>query len=59
MTAAEFTKERYEYLDGLAEEYGMDRQAVYAIADLLGPNEDYDGLVSELESLGEMRFSWQ
>lgn len=59
MSRAEFTKERMEYLDGLADDYGIDRQAVYAIADLLGPNEDYDGLVNELEDFGEMRFTWE
>lgn len=59
MSRAEFTKERYEYLDGLADEYGIDRHAVYAIADLLGPNEDRDGLVTELEDFGEMLFTWE
>lgn len=58
MSRQEFTKERMEYLDGLAEEYCIDRQAVYALADLLGPNEDYDGLVAELEDFGQMWFYW-
>ena len=58
MAWAEFIKERCEYLDGMADEYCVDRQAVYALADLLGPNEDYDGLVTELEDFGEMRFTW-
>ena len=59
MAWAEFTKERCEYLDGLADEYEIDRNAVYALADLLGPNEDRDGLVAELEDFGEMRFAWE
>lgn len=58
MSMAEFTKERIEYLDWLAGEYCVDREAVYALADLLGPNEDYDGLVAELEDFGEMQFTW-
>lgn len=54
----EFTEERREYLNGLAEEYDVDKTAVYALADLLGPNEDHDGLVAELEDFGQMRFMW-
>ena len=38
---------RADYLAVLCEEY--DRQAVYALADLLGPEEDFDGLVTSLE----------
>ena len=38
---------RKEYLESLCEEY--DPQAVYALADLLGPDEDFDGLVTSLE----------
>lgn len=45
----EYTPERLEYLKGLADNYGVDLDVVFAIADILGPNEDYDGLVSELE----------
>jgi len=43
----EMTKEREEYLDSLTDEY--DEEAVYAIAEILGPSEDYDGLVLSLE----------
>ena len=39
---------RKEYLTGLAEDYGISRADVFAIADLLGENEDYDGLLSML-----------
>lgn len=39
--------DRKEYLVSLADEYG--EHVVYLLADLLGPNEDFDGLVSELE----------
>ena len=39
---------RKEYLLGLAEDYGIRRADVFAIADLLGESEDYDGLLSML-----------
>jgi len=38
---------RREYLESLCEEYPP--EAVYALADLLGPLEDFDGLVAGLE----------
>lgn len=41
--------DRIEYLDGLADDYGIDPDTVYAIADILGENEDYDGLVTTLQ----------
>jgi hypothetical protein len=40
---------RKEYLTGLAEDYGIARSDVFMIADLLGENEDYDGLLSMLD----------
>ena len=40
---------RKEYLIGIAEDYGMNRNDVFAIADLLGESEDYDGLLSMLD----------
>jgi hypothetical protein len=43
--------ERKEYLDNLADEYGIDKYTVYALADMLGESEDYDGLISTLEDL--------
>lgn len=44
-------KNRKDYLDSLAEDYGIDRHTVYAIASMLGPNEDFDGLVSNLQDI--------
>jgi len=40
---------RAEYLDSLAEEYGMDIDVVLNLAELLGPNEDFDGLVTTIQ----------
>ena len=42
---------RADYLSCLAEDYGVDQQTVQALADLLGPNEDFDGLVISLEDM--------
>jgi hypothetical protein len=39
---------RKEYLLGLADDYGIRRADVFAIADLLGESEDQDGLLSML-----------
>ena len=38
---------RRDYLESLAEEYPRD--AVFALASILGPNEDFDGLITSLE----------
>lgn len=40
---------RIEYLEDLADNFGIDNDTVYAIADILGESEDYDGLISTLE----------
>ena len=39
--------DRAEYLDSLAEEYEID--VVLNLAEILGPNEDFDGLVTTLQ----------
>ncbi len=47
-----FTSRR-DYLDDLADNMGIDKATVYALADLLGPSEDFDGLVTALEDMVE------
>ena len=42
---------REEYLVDLASEYGVPADIVFTLADVLGENEDFDGLVSELEDI--------
>lgn len=42
---------RREYLESLAEDMGVDRDTVFMLASLLGPSEDFDGLVTELEDM--------
>jgi hypothetical protein len=44
---------RAEYLAMLADDYCVSLSTVRAIADMLGPNEDFDGLVTALEDMGE------
>lgn len=40
---------RADYLDCLAEDFGIPVETVRALADILGPGEDFDGLVVALE----------
>jgi len=42
---------RVEYLSTLAEDYGVPLNRVAALAQLLGPDEDFDGLVSMIDDL--------
>lgn len=46
-------KNRKDYLKSLAEEYDVDYATVYSLANILGENEDFDGLISELDGIGE------
>lgn len=45
------TRERYEYLREVADEYGVPLKQVLALASVLGPNEDHDGLISMVEDM--------
>lgn len=45
---------REDYLNSLAGDYGVNVNTVHALADMLGPNEDFDGLLSELEDAADM-----
>ena len=47
---------RTEYLENLASDYGVDITTVYSLADMLGSNEDFDGLVSGIEDYINMGF---
>jgi hypothetical protein len=42
-------KDREDYLTSLAQDFGIDMTAVRMISDILGPSEDFDALISELE----------
>jgi hypothetical protein len=40
-------RSRRHYLESLCKEF--DKESVYILADLLGPSEDFDGLITALE----------
>ena len=40
---------RDDYLNCLSEDYGVSIEDVYCLAEMLGENEDFDGLVCALE----------
>ena len=42
---------RKAYLIDLADSYGLDQSIVFALADMLGSTEDFDGLVNALEDI--------
>ena len=44
-------KNRKEYLISLADDFCLDKEMVFMVADLLGGSEDFDGLVTELEDM--------
>jgi uncharacterized protein YktA (UPF0223 family) len=50
--------DREHYLSCLAEDYGFDLNTVKVLADLLGPDEDFDGLVSQLEDMWWVEGRW-
>ena len=41
--------DRDNYLTCLSEDYGVSIEDVYSLAEMLGENEDFDGLVCALE----------
>jgi len=43
---------RHAYLVSLADDSGVELETVLMLADLLGPDEDFDGLVTALEDGG-------
>lgn len=42
---------RKEYLLSLVEEYDVDKETVFSLASILGPSEDFDGLIAALEDV--------
>lgn len=45
---------REKYLREIALEYDVPVDVVFALAEILGPTEDYDGLISMLEDFEDM-----
>ncbi len=46
-------KDRADYLQSIAEDYGAPLSTVQVLADMLGPSEDFDGLVVALEDYND------
>ena len=46
-------KSRDHYLRSLAEENGVDEDSVFVLANVYGPNEDFDGLVTAVADLAD------
>jgi hypothetical protein len=44
---------RRHYLECLAEDMGIDKTTVFMTASILGSSEDFDGLITTLEDMGE------
>jgi hypothetical protein len=40
---------RKDYLENLAEDFGVEKAVVFEMAFILGENEDFDGLVTSIE----------
>lgn len=47
-------KDRQDYFESLADENGVDISVVYAVSDMLGEIEDFDGLPITLEDYAFM-----
>jgi len=47
---------RKDYLNHLADDFGIERDTVYSIASMLGSSEDFDGLVTALEDYAEENY---
>jgi hypothetical protein len=47
-------KDRNDYLTSLVKDFGIDMITVRMISDMLGPSEDFDGLVTALEDFESM-----
>ena len=48
-------KDRKDYLECLAQEYGVSYITVCSLASMLGENEDFDGLISALDDILELK----
>lgn len=43
--------DRFGYLEDLAADHGIEFETILTLTDVLGPDEDFDGLVTTLEDL--------
>ena len=48
--------DRFGYLESLADDHGVEFDVVLTLVDVLGPEEDFDGLVTSLEDFAAGAF---
>ena len=48
--------DRFGYLESLADDHGVEFNVVLTLVDVLGPEEDFDGLVTSLEDFAAGAF---
>ena len=48
--------DRFGYLESLADDHGVEFDVILTLVDVLGPEEDFDGLVTSLEDLAAGAF---
>lgn len=48
---------RMDYLESLADDFGIDLDSVLCMAQMLGKNEDFDGLVSMVDDYSNRLFN--
>lgn len=48
--------DRFGYLESLADDHGVEFDVVLTLVDVLGPDEDFDGLVTSLEDFAADAF---
>ncbi len=49
-------EDRTDYLASLVEDYNLDWDQVWVIAQVYGPSEDFDGLITALEDLADQNW---
>lgn len=50
-------KDRADYLESLAANFGIQSNEVQVLADVLGESEDFDGLISSLEDYADFTYT--
>lgn len=49
MNINEWTDEQKEYIESVADDYGVDYITAYNLADMLGESELYDGFIASMQ----------
>ena len=48
---SDWTKEQEEYIESIADDYGVNYESAYIVAELLGVDELYDGFISSMQDI--------